>query len=100
MAPLALACLIGSMLALVVAFILSPTSPLGPVHPVLAGAFHLSGAIVLPGCAVLFVVAVGVGVLLAYRIAPSRRLSTTSVSGGSRVARLGATAGLGAAAVA
>jgi ABC-type lipoprotein release transport system permease subunit len=98
-APLALACLAGTALALVVALALSPLSPLGPVHPVLAGAIHLNAAIILPGCALLFAVALGGGVVLAYRTSPGRRASTLAVSGGSRVARFGAGAGLGAAAV-
>jgi FtsX-like permease family len=100
MAPFALACLLGTALALVVALALSPLSPLGPVHPVLAGSFHLNASVVLPGCAVLLVGAVVGGVLLARRSAPGRRVSTISIPGGSRVARFGAGAGLGAAAVA
>ena len=99
-APLALACLFGSALALVVAVGMSPLSPLGPVHPVLSGSIHLNTTVVVPGCALLLVVAVLGGILLAYRSIPGRRESTLAVSGGSRVARFGAGAGLGASAVA
>jgi hypothetical protein len=99
-APLAIASLVGTALALVVALALSLFSPLGPVHPELAGSIHFHASILLPGCALLLVVAIVSGVLLAYRAAPGRDRSAISVSGGSRVARFGAGAGLSASAVA
>lgn len=99
-APQMLACLAGATLALVVAFAASPLSPLGPVHPVLAGSWHWDASVLAPGGALLLVASVAGALLLAYRSAPGRRVSSGRVSGGSRVARAGANAGLGASAVA
>jgi hypothetical protein len=99
-APLALACVAGTVLALAVAVAASPLSPLGPVRPVLGGAVHVDTYILLPGCTILLIASALGCIVLAYRSAPERRVSTLTRSSGSRIARVGANAGLAASAVA
>lgn len=92
---------IGSFLAIGVSLLSSPLSPIGPVRPVLGGHYHVNSSVLLPGLAILLVATILGATGLAWRSIPGRRAAPyTSVAKGSRLARLGATAGLPASAVA
>lgn len=85
---------LGSVLAVGVALLLSRLSPLGPVRRVVAARFHVD-ALVLAGGGVILALATSAAALaLAYRWAPGRRgASVTRLSRGSSLARLGANVG-------
>jgi hypothetical protein len=79
-------CAAGSGLALLVAFALSPLSPIGPVRPLLGGRLHFNLEVLLPGVVVLLVATVIGSLILAVRTAPGRRRAPTyrDSSNGSR----------------
>jgi hypothetical protein len=87
------ACLVGTVLALVCAFLLSPLSPIGPVRPLLGGKFHFNLQVLLPGAVVLLVAVIIGAIALGIRSAPGRRSPEYRAS--STGSPLRATANLG-----
>jgi ABC-type antimicrobial peptide transport system permease subunit len=67
------AIVVGTVAALIVAFLLSPLSPIGPVAPLLGGRYHFNVQVLVPGVAVLLLVSLLGAIVIAARSAPGRR---------------------------
>jgi len=92
---------VGCLLAVGVAVLLSPLSPIGPVRAVLPARIHADALVLAVGPVVLLVCATAAALALAYRWAPGRRRAREGRPGAeSRLARLGANAGMPVSAVA
>ena len=91
---------VGSLFALVVGVLLSPLTLLGPVRPLIPHGFRFDVALDLGAFALLVVGLTVATMVFAVRWVPGRSQSTPlSAAGGSRLARVGANAGLSASAV-
>lgn len=94
------ACGVGTVLAIVVALLLSPLSPIGPVRPLLGDRFHFNLEVLIPGVVVLVVGSALGAFALALRSAPGRRNVTYRVTSSPAILRAGTNLGLPPSAVA
>ena len=94
------AIVVGTVVAVVVSFLLSPLSPIGPVGPLLGGRYHFNVEVLLPCVGVLLVGSLSGAIVLAVRSAPGRRQASTYRASSPAIVRTATNLGLPASAVA